>query len=146
MKTKVWPYPVPQENNPLEVSRMPKRKYQLPEIKEPFGKRLAQLRKAAGHSQYTFADEVGISKRMVAYYEIQTTHPPTHLLPVFAKVLGVTTDQLLGIEKVKKPKGRDSRLRRLLEEVEQLPPVERKHIAKSLENALAAWKAKGGKT
>lgn len=125
---------------------MPKRTFKFPETKEPFGKRLSRLRKAAGHSQYTFADEVGISKRMVSYYEIQTTHPPTHLLAVFAKVLGVTTDQLLGIVKVKKAKGRDSRLRRLLEEAEQLPPVERKHIAKSLENALAAWKAKNGKT
>lgn len=140
MKTKMWPYP-PVENT--QENPLPKRTFKFPETKEPFGKRLARLRKAAGHSQYTFAEEVGISKRMITYYETETTHPPTHLLPVFAKVLGVTTDQLLGIEKVKKPKGRDSRLRRLLEEVEQLPPVERKHIAKTLENALAAWKAKG---
>ena len=83
---------------------------------------------------------------MAAYYETETHHPPTHLLAVFAKVLGVTADQLLGIEKVKTLKQRDSRLRRLLEEVEQLPPVERKHIAKSLENSLTAWKAQHGKS
>jgi transcriptional regulator with XRE-family HTH domain len=143
MKTQIWPYPSGENNqeNPL-----PKRTFKFPETKEPFGKRLAKLRKAAGHSQYTFSDEVGISKRMVAYYETETTHPPTHLLPVFAKALGVTTDQLLGMVKVKKAKGSDSRLRRLLEEVEQLPPVERKHIAKSLENSLAAWKAQHGKS
>jgi transcriptional regulator with XRE-family HTH domain len=145
METQNTPYPIPQDNNPLEVPRMPKRKYQLPETKEPFGKRLARLRKAAGHSQYTLADETGISNRMIAYYETHH-HPPTHVLPIFAKVLGITTDQLLGVEKVKKAKGSDSRLRRLLEEVEQLPPVERKHIAKSLENSLAAWKMKNGKT
>lgn len=124
---------------------MPKRTFKFPETKEPFGKRLARLRKAAGHSQYTFSEEAGISQRMVAYYETETTHPPTHLLPVFAKTLGITTDQLLGIEKVKKPKGSDSRLRRLLEEVEQLPPVERKHVAKYMETVLHSWKVKSGK-
>lgn len=125
---------------------MPKRKYQLPEIKEPFGLRLARLRKAAGHSQYTLADEVGISQRMIVYYEKQTTHPPTHLLPVLAKALGVTTDQLLGVEKVKEAKGRDSRLRRRIEEIERvLPPVERKHITKYLDHVLKSWKAQHGK-
>src|ERR1035438_2597352 len=124
MKTQIWPYP-PGENN--QENPLPKRTFSFPETKEPFGKRLGRLRKAAGHSQATLAEETGISQRMVAYYETETTHPPTHLLPLFAKALGITTDQLLGIVKVKKAKGSDSRLRRLLEEVEQLPPVERKH-------------------
>lgn len=136
MKTQIFPYPVV----------MPKRKYQLPEIKEPFGKRLARLRKSAGHSQYTFADEVGISKRMIAYYEIQTTHPPTHLLPVFAKVLGVSADQLLGMVKVKEVKGRDSRLRRRIEEIEKLPAAQRKQIAQYLDTFLKAWKNEDGKS
>jgi transcriptional regulator with XRE-family HTH domain len=125
---------------------MPGRKYPLPQTKEPFRDRLIRFRKTGGLSQKDFAQAVGISPRMAAYYETETHHPPTHLLAVFAKVLGVTADQLLGIEKVKTLKQRDSRLRRLLEEVEQLPPVERKHIAKSLENSLTAWKAQHGKS
>lgn len=145
MKSQTSPYPVPQDNNPLEVPRMPKRKYQLPETKEPFGKRLAKLRKAAGHSQYTLADETGISNRMIAYYETHH-HPPTHVLPIFAKVLGVSTDQLLGVEKVKEIKGRDSRLRRRIEEIEKMPPSERKHVAQYLDRIINSWKAQHGKS
>jgi transcriptional regulator with XRE-family HTH domain len=145
MKTRIWPYP-PSDDTPQE-NTVAKRKDQMPDTTEPFGKRLARLRKAAGHSQYTFADEVGISNRMVAYYEAQGNHPPTHLLPAFAKVLGVTTDQLLGIERVKEVKGRDSRLRRRIEEIEKiLPPVERKHITKYLDHILKSWKAQHGKS
>jgi len=125
---------------------VPKRKYQLPESKEPFGKRLARLRKAGGHSQYTLAAELGISQRMVAYYEAQTNHPPTHLLAVLAKALGVTTDQLLGIEKVKEIKGRDSRLRRRIEEIEKMPPSERKHVAQYLDRVINSWKGQHGKS
>lgn len=145
MKTRIWPYPLPANENTHQEASMAKRKYQIPETKEPFGKRLARLRKAAGHSQYTFADEVGISNRMVAYYEAQGNHPPTHLLPAFAKVLGVTTDQLLGIEKVKEIKGRDSRLRRRIAEIEKMPPSERKHVAQYLDRIINSWKAQHGK-
>ncbi|MCX5899417.1 MAG: hypothetical protein NTX06_01560 [Proteobacteria bacterium] len=34
---------------------------------------------------------------MIAYYEKQS-QPPMHFLPVFAKVLGVSVDQLLGMQ------------------------------------------------
>lgn len=77
---------------------------------------------------------------MAAYYETETHHPPTHLLAVFANVLGVTADQLLGIEKVKTLKQRDSRLRRLMDEVEKLPASRRKQVAVNLEAFLKAWK------
>jgi len=113
---------------------------------DAFGNRLARLRKAAGFSQRDLAKEINISQRMIAYYEIQTTHPPTHLLPVFAKVLGVSADQLLGMEKVKEVKGRDSRLRRRIEEIEKLPAAQRKQIAQYLDTFLRAWKNLEGKS
>jgi transcriptional regulator with XRE-family HTH domain len=70
--------------------------------RETLGRRLAALRKAAGYSQREFALEIGISHRMVAYYEAQTEHPPAHLLPTIAKALHLTTDQVLGLEPVQK--------------------------------------------
>ena len=56
---------------------------------ENFGERLASLRKAAGYTQVEFAAEVGITQRMVAYYEAPNAQPPAHLLPQMAQVLGV---------------------------------------------------------
>jgi len=62
--------------------------------------------KAAGYSQRDLAAEIGISQRIVAYYETQSDYLPTHLFTVLAKALGVSADQLLGIEKLKKVAGR----------------------------------------
>lgn len=49
-----------------------------------FGERLAQLRKAAGYTQVELAQELGISQRMVAYYESPNANPPANLLPKIA--------------------------------------------------------------
>ena len=69
-----------------------------------FGARLTELRKAAGYTHVEFAQEVGISQRMVAYYESPEAHPSAHLLPDMARVLGVSTDELLGLAPVKRAK------------------------------------------
>ena len=144
MKTRIWSYPVP--SNTTEGDNVAKRKYHIPNTQEPFGKRLTQVRKASGLTQVELAQHVGISQRMVVYYERESSHPPTHLLPAFAKALGVSTDQLLGIEKVKEIKRRDSRLRRRIEEIEKMPPSERKHVAQYLDRIINSWKAQHGKS
>ena len=60
-----------------------------------FGARLAMMRKAAGFTQATLALKIGISRRMIAYYECETRHPPTTILPRLTQALGVSADQLL---------------------------------------------------
>lgn len=52
-----------------------------------FGRRLAKLRKHAGYTQVTLAKEVGISRRIIAYYEVEADYPPAHLLPEIATAL-----------------------------------------------------------
>ena len=96
---------------------------------EPFGERLARLRKAAGFSQRDLATEIGISQRMVAYYEGETEYPPAHLLPALARILGVTTDVLLGVEHVREKAGVGSqRLWRRFKRLEKLPAKEKKQV------------------
>ncbi len=60
-----------------------------------FGDRLVALRKAAGFTQQTLAQELGVSRRMIAYYEGETEHPPTTILPRLAHALRVSIDELL---------------------------------------------------
>jgi len=116
---------------------MPKRKMQLAGKSESFGERLARLRQEAGLSQRDLAAEVNISQRMVAYYEKQTAHPPTHLLAILAKALGVSSDQLLGIKEVKSNgRKKDNRLWRRFSQVEQLPQSQRKQIVQILDAFL----------
>lgn len=110
---------------------------------ERFGKRLARIRQAAGFSQRDLAAEIGISQRMVAYYEKETEHPPTQLLPLLAKALGVSADQLIGLEKAKdEGKQRDNRLWRRFSQVEKLPPPKRKQIVQILDAFLESEKLK----
>ena len=70
---------------------------------EGFGSRLASLRKAAGFTQVELAAEVGMTQRMVAYYEAPGAQPPAHLLPQLAQVLGVSVDVLLGLAEPRRP-------------------------------------------
>lgn len=95
-----------------------------------FGQRLAELRKARGFTQQEFADEVGISRRMVAYYEGQSQHPPTTHLPVIARVLKLSTDELLGTTAVRQRTslGRDSRLQRRLQQIEKLDAADKRQV------------------
>ena len=110
----------------------------MPKIKREevmsFGMRLVDLRKATGFTQQELADAVGVSRRMIAYYEVQTDHPPTTLLPAIARALNVTTDALLGATPVKKiPKQKDSRLQRRLQQIEKLDAQEKRQVLQLLD-------------
>lgn len=115
---------------------MPKAKLQIKDS-ESFGKRMARLRQIAGYSQRELVAKIGISQRMLAYYESKSQHPPTHILPTIAKALGVTTDQLLGVEKVKaNGRTRDNRLWRRFTQVEKLPLEQRKPVVQFIDAFL----------
>ena len=66
-----------------------------------FGKRLARLRKARGLTQQQLGDRIGVSRRVIAYYEGETKYPPAHLIVPLSKSLNITADQLLGVNKDK---------------------------------------------
>lgn len=53
---------------------MAKRKVQGTDSSESFGARLTRLRKAAGYSLRELATEVGVSHRMLVYYEKHSEH------------------------------------------------------------------------
>lgn len=116
---------------------MPKKKLHT-EAGEMFGQRLARLRKVAGYSQRSLAAELGISQRMVAYYESETQHPPTHLLPALADALKITTDQLLGREPISPRKApQNQQLLRRLRQVEKLPARARSAVIEHIEALVA---------
>jgi len=119
------------------VIDMPKHRASLPSG-EFFGVRWAQLRKAAGYTLQELGAEVGISKRMVIYYESQGGQPPIHLLPKFAKALGVTADELLGTKPARKIRARPQRDRlwQRFKQVERLSPEDRRQIVQVVDALL----------
>lgn len=94
----------------------------------PFGKRMAAIRKETGYSQRELAAELGISQRMVAYYEGQTEYPPVHLLPALSEIFGISTDALLGIRR-EVPRGPSTRrFWGRLRQIQRLPPKAKKKL------------------
>jgi transcriptional regulator with XRE-family HTH domain len=99
-----------------------------------FGARLAGFRKQAGISQTALAREIGISQRMMAYYEGPSAFAPAKLLPAMARALAVSVEALLGTETAKrKTKALDTRMQRRLQQIASLPPEERRQIMQLLD-------------
>lgn len=112
---------------------MPKKQV-LPPGPESPGKRLARLRAQAGYTQRALAAEIGVSHRMVAYYEAESTYPPAHWLAKLSKALGVSADGLLGLDNGKeKPPTRDNRLWRRFAKIEKMGAREKRQIIQILD-------------
>ena len=123
----------------------------MPQLKtktdrESVDQRLARLRRTAGLTQQQLSDKTGISRRMIAHYETQAATPPAQALPLLAKALGVTVDEILGTS------GRasaaavqaaphstvDLRLWRKFQQLQQLSPQKRRAVLQVLDGFLSA--------
>jgi transcriptional regulator with XRE-family HTH domain len=62
-----------------------------------FSKNLIRFRKERKLTQGELAELVGLSKRMIAYYETKAVKPPVDKIGVIAKILRVSVDELLGL-------------------------------------------------
>ena len=72
---------------------------------------------------------VGVSKRVIAYYEGETSYPPAHLLGPLAMALHVSTDELLGLKPAQETRSPDfASLWRRLKVVETFSDKERKAL------------------
>lgn len=101
---------------------------------EPFGQRLSRLRKTRGYTQTELGQMVGLSQRLMTYYEREGGRPPGHLLPEIARVLKVSLDELLGTKAVlDTPAPRHTRLWRKLRDVEKLPEADRKAVLRFID-------------
>jgi transcriptional regulator with XRE-family HTH domain len=111
-----------------------------PALKPPTesGARLAALRKAAGLSQGQLAKAIGIPQRTVSFYERQADHLPSDLLPKLARVLGVSIEEILGLDHLTGSKrGPKSKLERQFEVISQLPRTRQQFVSKLLDELLS---------
>lgn len=104
---------------------------------EGFGERLTEIRQSRGITQAELAETVGVSRRVIAYYEQEDAQPPGAMLVDLAKALRVSTDQLLGLRPPKeKTSPRTARLRKRLQKVEQLPATDLRVVLKMVDGLL----------
>ncbi len=106
---------------------------------ELFGKRLKKLRQAAGLTQNQLAEELGVTRRIIDYYERESHQLPAYLLADLAKILNTTVDELLGIKSLKNDTPKlGSRLERRLRQIEKMSPKAKKQILQLLDTFIEA--------
>ena len=64
------------------------------------GERLKELRKSKGWTQVQVAAKMGLTDSVISFYERQERAPSPEVLIKFAELYDVSTDYLLGVEKV----------------------------------------------
>jgi transcriptional regulator with XRE-family HTH domain len=110
-----------------------------------FGKRLREIRRRRGLTQGELGAAVGVSNRVIAYYEQDHAQPPGPLLAELARVLKASTDELLGLQPVKDGTSpRTARLLKRLRRVEELPPADQRAVLKMVD-ALVTTRRRAGR-
>lgn len=61
--------------------------------------KLKELRTQAGMTQKQLGTQLGVTKSVISYYELQERMPSPEILVKLASIFHVSTDYLLGIEK-----------------------------------------------
>jgi transcriptional regulator with XRE-family HTH domain len=115
---------------------------EMPAKKEPhtsFCKRLFALRKTRGLTQVQLAEARGTTQRVISYYETEAELPPSTVIIPLARVLEVSTDELLGL-KPTEPNGNSSvqkqRLWKRFQKMEVLPTKDQRAVIRLI-NSLA---------
>lgn len=103
------------------------------------GERIATLRKAHSVTQVQLAEAIGVSQQTFQAYEVGRRRIPVSALPVVAKVLNVSLDELFGAA-VRGPRGKRgpaSQLERSIERISELPKQKQRFVIEMLETVLA---------
>jgi transcriptional regulator with XRE-family HTH domain len=96
-----------------------------------FGARLAAFRRQRGLTQAKLGQAVGVSQRIVAYYETESSQPPGALLADRARALNVSADELLGLTPVvDQTPPKLARIRKRLRKVESLSVADQRTVLK----------------
>lgn len=94
--------------------------------RDPFGKRLLQLRENAGLTQEALAAASGINQSRIAQIE-RNGLQNIDLVSTLARSLNISTDELLGFENAKRHRrGPKGELETILEELSKLPRTRQK--------------------
>jgi len=102
------------------------------------GAQIAELRKAQGITQIQMAETLGVSQQTVNSYEVARRRVPVSALPVLARLLKVSVDELLG-EQAKKTNGKRGlalKLQQQIERVGQLPRSKQKFVIDMIDTVI----------
>jgi len=106
-----------------------------------FGKRLAMLRKEQGLTQQQLADKIDVTRRVIAYYEVESDNPPGNIIILLSKALNISTDELLGFTPAATGSKPSLKLTQRMKKIENLPPSQQKVLLKTIDTFLKGAQA-----
>jgi len=102
------------------------------------GLRVAELRKQQNITQVQLAETLDVSQQTMQGYEAGRRRVPVSALPVLAKALGVSLEELLGeTGAAAKKRGPAPKLAQHMEKISQLPKPQQRFVMQMLETVLA---------
>ena len=105
------------------------------------GQRLASIRKEQGLTQVELAKKIGIIQSIVSAYELNNLRLTAEMAIRFAKVLDVSTDELLGLEtKEKNDFVKNRRVVRRLHQIDQLSKRDQEAVIRTIDAFLTKAK------
>ncbi len=105
---------------------------------ETIGQRLARLRRERGLTQVMLAEGVGIIQALVSDYERDKLRVNPEITVRLAQALGVSTDELLGLQPTKSSVRQPSRkVLRRLEQIENLPRRDQDALFRTIDAFLS---------
>jgi transcriptional regulator with XRE-family HTH domain len=110
------------------------------------GTRLVELRRSAGITQAELAELIGEKQQNVAYWEQSDKPPRSDVLPRLADALGVGVEVLLNVDRVvpKRRGGPVGNVRRVFEEVSQLPRREQNKVVEFVSAFVRQHRSQAG--
>ena len=103
-----------------------------------FGARLVAAREEAGLTQNDLAERVGVTQRVIAYWERESVSLKVDQLIKLSDALNVSVDFLLGRTESKKKAAPVGKARRVFEKVSQLPKYQQQRIVSVVEDMVEA--------
>lgn len=112
--------------------------------RQPFGQRLAQIRKAKGLTQQELGERIGVSQRIMHHYENKAEYPPAQKIIELAQALEMSVDELLGINGKKDGSYQNISLKlaKRLRLASSLPPNDLKALATFIDALIFKQKVK----
>lgn len=103
------------------------------------GKRIAALRRSNNVTQVQLAEALGVSQQTLQSYEVGRRRIPVSAMPVVARTLSVSLDELFGSEAkaARGKRGPASKLAQQIEVVTQLPKAKQQFVSQMIETVIA---------
>jgi transcriptional regulator with XRE-family HTH domain len=103
------------------------------------GARIAALRKDQGITQVQMAALLNVSQQTITAYEAGRRRMPVSSLPVIARYLGVSIEELIGEPPgaAAKKRGPTPKIQQQMERIQQLPKAQQRFVMQMIDTVLA---------